>query len=311
MFTLAATLLNGCGGPKFDVAETAPIDVPVGVIVEQEISGPVLGRPLTSPFGLAVNAEGSVYCVDRGNDRLIKFRRDLTPVRDAGGAGSAEGLLSRPGFISIDNQLNVFVADEGNQRICRFNSDLLFVDATDFYDVDDPLMFGEPSGVGVNVHGEMWVGDRQRNRIAVFTTAGQFDRFIGEFGSRGGQVNTPEGIRVDAAGRFHVCDAGNGRVIVYDHYGNEVRTLDNSAFAYPMATIPLPNASWLIDGGNGQLFFCDRDGNILFLAGPNLPGNDRPLREPSDIVLLPDNRLLIADTGNNRLLVCRVVSGSE
>lgn len=307
VLALFAQVLS-CGTPGAG-EEIAPAEAPIGLLIEQEISGEILNQPLRSPYGLSVGEENEVYCVDRGNNRLIKFNRDLTPIRDAGGAGSAAGLLNRPGYVAVDNQLNVYVADEGNQRIVRFNSNLLFVDAVEFYDPEEPLRFGEPSGVGVNIHGEMWVADRQRNQIAVYTTTGAFDRFIADFGYQGGQVKSPQEIRVDRNGQYHVCDAGNGRVVVYDQYGSVVRTIANSAFDRPVSTAPLPGASWILDG-EGRVFFCDLDGAILFVAGPLIPGSDTPLREPSDIVLLPNGRLLIADTGNNRLLVCRAISGS-
>jgi len=277
------------------------------VIVEQVIAGEVLGLPLQSPWGLAAGTDDNVYCVDRGNNRIIKFSRALQPIRDAGGAGSEAGLLSRPGYAAVDNQLNVWVADEGNQRISRFNSDLLFVDATEFYNADDPLQFGEPGGVAVSAHGELWAGDRQRNRIAVFTNTGAFDRFVGDFGYAGGQVREPQGIRADGAGRYYVCDGGNGRVVVYDRYGTMVRTIAHDAWARPKAAAPAGGGLWVLDGA-GRVYFCDARGGILFAAGPMLPGSDSPLREPSDLAVLADGRLLIADTGNNRLLVCRVIS---
>ncbi|HOD67172.1 MAG TPA: hypothetical protein PKM94_10855, partial [candidate division Zixibacteria bacterium] len=158
----AAAIALSCGGPGGAGDETAAPPAPAGVIVEQVIAGEVLGLPLQSPWGLAAGTDDNVYCVDRGNNRIIKFSRALQPIRDAGGAGSEAGLLSRPGYAAVDNQLNVWVADEGNQRISRFNSDLLFVDATEFYNADDPLQFGEPGGVAVSAHGELWAGDRQR-----------------------------------------------------------------------------------------------------------------------------------------------------
>lgn len=309
---IALVLIVSCTKPaRKGAPEAAPQDPPVGLIVEREISGPVLGRALNSPFGLAISAEDFIYCVDQGNNRLIKFRPDLTPIGDVGGAGSAAGLLNRPGFVTIDNELNLFVADEGNQRISRFNSDLLFVDEIGFYDPEEPVRFGEPSGVAVSAHGEIWVADRQRNRIAVFNNVGEFDRFVGDFGYRGGQVKSPEAILVDESGNFNVCDAGNGRVIVYDQYGSEVRQVRNSAFNYPTSAIPLGKEIWVVDGADGILFCLDEQGEILFMIGPNIPGSSQPLREPSDITMLPDDRLLIADTGNNRLLVCRVLRGSE
>jgi len=312
--TLAAMLwaVSCGGGPGFPRPEESKVSAPVAVVVEREITGEILGVPLSGPRGLAVSDVGAVYCVDGGNNRIIYFRNDLTPIRDAGGAGSAAGLLDRPSYVAIDNRLNVFVSDEGNRRICRFNTELLFVDQVDFYDADDPLLFGDPGGVAVNRHGEMWISDRQRNQLAVYTSFGAFDRFIGRFGYQGGQVSSPEKILVDDQGQFVVCDAGNGRVVIYDQYGNHVRSLVGESFYYPVAAVPAPTGYWwVLDGDTGQLTFCDRDGQTIYVGGPTLPGEATPLRQPSDLVLLPDDRLLISDTGNNRLLVCKIIRDTE
>ena len=301
-------LLSACGGGKPDAAaEVVSHATPATLIVEQEISGTVLGSVLRQPFGVAVAADGTVYCVDRGNDRLIKFRPDLTAVRDAGGTGTAAGLLSRPGYVAVDNTLNVLVSDEGNQRISRFNADLLFVEAIEFYDPDSPSRFGTPSGVAVNRYGEMWVADRRENHIALYNNQGAFDRYIAGFGYQGGQVQEPEKITLDAGEQFCVADAGNNRVIIYDQYGNHAETISSSAFDHPVAAIPLRNTTWVLDRSQGRLYYCDRQGRILFAIGPDLPGIDRALREPSDMALLPDGRLLLSDSGNNRLLVCRII----
>jgi len=307
---LAAIALGSCGGKKPQVGEERSAPSPVAVLVDQEVSGTILGYSLQRPWGLATDNVGTVYCVDGGNNRIIRFRRDLTPVRDAGGTGSSAGLLSQPSFVTIDNRLNVFVSDEGNQRVCRFNADLLFVDAIDFYDINDPLRFGTPSGVAVNQYGEMWVADRKRNQIAVYGSTGSFDRFIAQFGYQGGQVASPEKIVVTPDGKFAVCDAGNGRVAVYDQYGNFDYAVTNDAFNYPIAAAFSGDLIWVLDGADGRLFLCDRKGTIRFTVGPTFPGGGA-LKEPSDLVILPDNRLLIADTGNNRLLVCRIIRDEQ
>ncbi len=310
-FLLVISTVMSCGGGPDFAGEQADFDPPAALLVEKVVEGPIFGVALRSPWGIALSADNSIYCVDRGNDRLIKFRNDLTPIGDAGGTGTAAGLLDRPGYITVDNELNVWVSDEGNQRINRFNSDLLFVDAVEFYDADDPLEFGTPAGVGVNRYGELWVADQEKNRIVAYTAAGAFDRFIADFGYQGGQLSGPEDITVDQRGRFVVADAGNRRVVTYDQYGNHISTIRNEAMGQPVASAPAGSMIWILNGRDGTLRYCDRNGDILFSAGPILPGDSRPLSEPSDITLLPDDRILISDTGNNRLVLCQIIRGSE
>ena len=63
-------------------------------------------------------------------------------------------------------------------------------------------------------HGELWVGDKENGRIAVFGVNGQFDRFIGST-SGAGLLRNPEKIISDNQ-RLLVCDAGNYRIAIFD-----------------------------------------------------------------------------------------------
>ncbi len=301
-------LLISCGkSSQQEISESPDHSSPEALVVERLISQDILGGPLRLPIGLAVDPQGRLYCVDGGNNRVVLFSENLQPVEDVGGSGTAVGLLARPTFVTIDNQLNLYVSDEGNQRLMRFDAQLNAVEEIRFYDPDEPLKFGYPSGIGVTPYGEVWVADRDLNRIAVFNNVGQFDRFMGEFGYPGGQLQSPEKIVRDPSGRFIVCDAGNSRLVVYDQYGNLVRTVKDGEFDYPMASAADRGGWWVLDGANGHIFYLDKRGNRVFKTGPQLPGADEALRHPSDIVLLPDHRLVISDTENNRLLVCRIV----
>ena len=301
-------LISACSKPPSDFQENVPAAVPLAVLVEREISGPVLGQPLQAPVGLAVDTRGEVYVCDAGNNRLLRFDENLEPRREYGGYGSLEGLFNRPRYIFIDNDLNLLVADVGNRRVSRHNRDLNFVDEIKLVDYDDPLKYGEPSGIALTGYGEVWMCDREKGRIAIFDNVGQFDRFIGEFGYSGGQLLQPEKIITDNRDNFIVCDAGNRRLVVYDRYGGFSYAVRNEYFDYPTAAALNGDGSlWVADRDAGRIYLVNRKGEILFEAGPTVPGTNHTLKNPSDIIVLSDDRLLIADSGNDRLLLCRVM----
>jgi len=286
--------------------------VQVFLIVDQIISGQILNAGLSEPYGLAESRDGSVFVVDRGANRVIRFNSDLKPENQIGGYGLGTESFNRPTFVAVDNGLNIYVCDENNRRVARFDARLNYVDDIRFADEEDPFKFGYPSGIGVTSYGEVWIADREKNRLCLFNNIGRFDRFLGDFGSPEGQLANPEKIVTDIDGKFYVCDAGQRRLVIYDEFGNYIRKLTFRDVDYLVAAAIEKEAAWILDGAMSRVLFTDKNGKVLQQFGPILPGDNFELKEPSDIILLRDGRLVISDSGNQRILVCRIVrSGSE
>jgi sugar lactone lactonase YvrE len=304
-------MLASCGKPAKPATEVdASLPTSVEVAVSKEISGPVLGRSISNPTGLAVDFRGTVYACDAGNDRLIKFGPDLTPLKDHGGYGSQPGQLSKPRFITVDNNLNILVSETGNQRVSRFDAELNYVDEITFFDQQDPLKFGSPSGIAVTDYGEMWIGDKDKNRVTLWTNVGQFDRFVGDFGYSGGELSDPEKIISYQGDKFIVCDVGNRRLVFYDDYGNYDREIREQGLESPVAVASDSQGHlWVLDQSSGRLSLYAAGGTRLYVGGPLLVGTSAPLSRPSDVIVLPGDRLLIADSGNNRIVECRIIFG--
>jgi len=301
----------GCGGPK---SKTNSEDVhqrlaaaPVGLLVERVIEGELLGLKLGEPSGLAVDFRDHLYVCDVANDRVIRFGSEFRPVADSRGTGSTEGGLNQPTFLTIDNSLNLIVSDAGHSRLLWFDQNLHFVDDLSLHDEADPLKYGRPSGIAVTSFGELWVADWERHQVAIFNNTGQFQNTVGDFGYAGGQLTQPEKILArQSRDGFLVCDAGNARLVYYDQYGNFVSDLRSPHFEYPIAAVETRNqALWVLDGATGQVSWMSPRGELGFQTGPTLPGNTDALVKPSDIVMTSDGKLLISDTGNNRIVICR------
>ena len=331
---LPAAMLLGCGGAhKGELAESLPTSAPRAVVVDTVIEGRILGQPLRAPYGVAVDFRGNVYLTDAGNHRLLSFTPELVPRSEVGGYGGDAGLLNRPGFVTVDNGLTLLVADRGNLRLARYNATLTFVNEISLLDFDDLGEFGEPSGVALSGYGEVWVADRDRNRLAVFDNIGKFDRYIagyGYFGGQastpgqqtetkddgfyhsGGQVSTPEKLVEAPDGGFYVCDAGNGRVSLYDQYGNYLRSLGQGIVGFAVAAALDKNRRlWVLDGDEGRLMCLTLSGKLLFESVSQITGLDRPLKGATDLEVLADGRLVVVDSGNNRLVICRIITGDE
>lgn len=123
-----------------------------------------------------------------------------------------------------------------------------------------------PRNLAVGTDGHIYVADSGNHRIQVFAVDGTYITSWGEFGTAPGQFNEPWGIAVDE-NFVYVADTWNHRIQKF--------TLDG-------AFMGVFGQSGSVDGTDGGLG--------LFFG-------------PRDVALLPNNQLLVTDTGNHRMQV--------
>ncbi len=129
-------------------------------------------------------------------------------------------------------------------------------------------MLTMPRNVTVGMDGRIYVADSGNHRIQVFDGKGEFLHAFGEEGSDIGQFNEPWSAAVDE--KFvYVADTWNHRIQKFTLDGEFVAILGVAGAAEPDST----------------------DGSLGLFFGPR------------DIELLPNNQLLVTDTGNHRLQI--------
>lgn len=72
---------------------------------------------LLNPRDFIFDKNGDMLLVDTGNNRILKFKKDGTFIKQIGTGGSNEGEFSRPFSIDIDQDGNMYVLELGNTRI--------------------------------------------------------------------------------------------------------------------------------------------------------------------------------------------------
>jgi len=179
-----------------------------------------LGGELVSPDGVAADAAGSVYVADFSfsNSRIQKFD-SAGNFQRAWGKDVVTG--GGTGFEVCTAAASCKAGAEGG--------------------LGGELM--SPSGVGVDVAGNVYVSDQFNHRIQKFDSAGNFQRAWGKdvdtgggtgfeictapasckaglIGGLGGELNFPEGVAADAAGNVYVSDLSNQRIQKFDSAGN-------------------------------------------------------------------------------------------
>jgi tripartite motif-containing protein 71 len=86
--------------------------------------------------------------------------------------------------------------------------------------------FSEPWGIAVDSNENVYVVDRNNNRIQVFSNTGTFLRKWGTYGTDDGQFIGPTGIAVDSYGNVYVADTYNSRIQVFSSTGTFLRKWD-------------------------------------------------------------------------------------
>jgi peptidylamidoglycolate lyase len=96
---------------------------------ERGVAGTDL-RHFDQPTDVAVTPEGEIYVSDGyGNNRVVKFAADGTPLLEWGRKGARPGEFNLPHGITLDEAGRVYVADRSNQRVQIFEGDGTFVSA--------------------------------------------------------------------------------------------------------------------------------------------------------------------------------------
>lgn len=145
------------------------------------------------PTGLALDAGGNLYVADRGNGRVLRFRR---PFDQPAGAIVADLVLGQANF--------------GRRDIDPSASTM-----------------GEPYGLAFTGQGWLAVSDRAFNRVLLFEgpefrngqaavkVFGQSDFISISAGGGATGLNAPRDIAIDGDDRLYVADGGNRRIQIF------------------------------------------------------------------------------------------------
>src|SRR5829696_8973941 len=77
---------------------------------------------------------------------------------------------------------------------------------------DGDGQLSNPQGVATDAQGNVYVADRNNNRIQKFNASGGFITKWGSAGSGDGQFISPLGVAIDSSGYVYVADSGNNRI---------------------------------------------------------------------------------------------------
>ncbi|MFI5161292.1 MAG: gliding motility-associated C-terminal domain-containing protein [Sphingobacteriales bacterium] len=185
-----------------------------------------------NPLGVAVDAAGNVYVADAGNSDIRKITPAgvVTTFAGTGVAGKLNGTgtaasFSAPVGLAFDAAGNLYIADTGNNLIRMITpAGVVSTVAGDGIkgNTNGPALnsaFNKPSGITVDLAGNIFISDSGNNLIRMLTPQGQVITLAGS-GLAGGFNNVgilaqfayPVGLTIDAAGNLYIADKFNNQI---------------------------------------------------------------------------------------------------
>jgi DNA-binding beta-propeller fold protein YncE len=174
-------------------------------------SGPAL---FDQPTDVVVSpTSGEIFVTDSHrngkNNRVVKFAKDGTFIKEWGKKGSGPGELSEPHTIAMDSRGRLFVGDRENNRIQIFDQNGRVL--------DEWRQFGRPSGIYITRDDTIYVADSEsgpdtgahelmgiRKGIRIGSARdGRVTGFIEDSESTAPDHSGAEGVGVDALGNVY------------------------------------------------------------------------------------------------------------
>lgn len=289
-----------------------------------------------SPSGICIDGSGNLYVGDESNHKIRKITPAGVVTTFVGSSqGYADGTgtaaqFSFPSGICIDGSDNLYVADRVNCKIRKISpagvvttlagSSAGYIDAT-----GASAQFNYPSGVCVDVSGNIYVADRSNCLIRKINSSGVVTTLAGNISpgyvdatGTSARFYLPYGVCTDASGNVYVGDQVNQKIRKITPAG-VVTTFAGSTQGYTNGTgtaaqffapsgicIDASNNLYVGEVGNDIIRKISPVGIVTTLAGSPtgyLDGtaSTAQFSQPNDVCVDAGGNIYTIDTGNNKI----------
>lgn len=245
-----------------------------------DVDGTGAEAQFSSPYGIAVDADGNVFVADTYNHKIKKITPEgvvTTFAGSTGGYNDATGTDAQfyyPTGLAIDSEGTIYVADKDNHKIRKISPEGVvttlaggtggYADGTG----TDARFYG-PYNVDVDANGNVYVADASNHKIRKITSDGVVTTLAGN--GQGYAEGTgdaalfyyPYDVAVDADGNVLVADTFNQRV-------RKINVADGSTSSFAgdgtvgstdgaPAEAKFSYLTGVTVGANGSVYVADKD----------------------------------------------------
>jgi len=282
------------------------------------------------PGGVAVEAGGNVWVVDKGNNRLEKFTPNGEYLAQFGSKGSGNGQFLEPRDVAISPEGNLWVTDAGNGRLEEFTSAGAFIRQVGIKEGGGLLggtdHLGQPFGVAIGSEHHVWVTDPGECAVEVFRETPESgekyfvarkSNFISCSGTENGAFKYPAGVTADGEGHAWIVDSTLNRItrlalvkegVLEPHFAFSVQAVFGSAgtgngqFSGPVGIALKASAARLFvaDRGNSRVQMLGTAGEFQGSFGSQGTGAEQFVA-PTGVAVAPGGAEYVTDPGANRV----------
>ena len=174
--------------------------------------------------GIAIDNQGSIFVVDKGNYRVQKFDNNGNFLAAWGSQGTEDGQFVRPIYVAADSQGNIFVTDDRNPVIQKFDNNGQFLLKWGSLGAGEG-QFQHATGIAVDSAGNVYVSDYENQRVQKFDNNGQY-LASWKTGLTNGRAGVPEAIVIDQNDRIYITDSKRKQVEIFNTMGQSLQTID-------------------------------------------------------------------------------------
>ena len=167
-----------------------------------------------NPLGVSFNPNNQkLYVCDQMNHRVQVVNTDLTFHSTIGRKGTGNGEFKYTVDIAFNSNGDIYITDFNNHRVQIFNQDGIFLRTLRHKQQGQTLQ--NPFGIAVDSSDTVYVSEKTRGCISVFTAEGEYLTTFGGEGKAEGQFDCPFGLHIDKNDSLLVCDRNNGRIQIF------------------------------------------------------------------------------------------------